>query len=167
MKKLILAAALSCVAWAPASQAPAAGNVSAWEKQAQNITIIRDDWGIPHVYGKTDAGGSSVLSLMGNLLIGVPFGGQQGFGFRPFGLVGFGALRSDLDSFTELVGFDNTEVAWNFGGGVMIFFGSNVGILGDVRYFRTFGDVNFGPLETADTDAVDYTRGSIGLVLRF
>ena len=44
---------------------------------------------------------------MGNLLIGVPFGGQQGFGFRPFGLVGFGVLRSDLDSFTELVGFDN------------------------------------------------------------
>jgi opacity protein-like surface antigen len=121
----------------------------------------------PDFYGKTDAGGSSVLSIMGNLLIGVPFGGQQGFGFRPFGLVGFGALRSDLDSFTELVGFDNTEVAWNFGGGVMIFFGSNVGIRGDVRYFRTFGDVNFGPLETSDTDAVDYTRGSIGLVLRF
>jgi len=26
-----------------------------WERQAQNVTIIRDDWGIPHVYGKTDA----------------------------------------------------------------------------------------------------------------
>ena len=26
-----------------------------WERQARNITIIRDDWGIPHVYGKTDA----------------------------------------------------------------------------------------------------------------
>ena len=29
--------------------------VAAWEKQAQNVTIIRDTWGIPHVYGKTDA----------------------------------------------------------------------------------------------------------------
>jgi len=28
---------------------------AAWEKQAQNITIIRDNWGIAHVYGKTDA----------------------------------------------------------------------------------------------------------------
>jgi acyl-homoserine-lactone acylase len=61
MKKFILAAALSCVAWVPAfdaaqaRHAPAAGNLSAWEKQAQNVTIIRDDWGIPHVYGKTDA----------------------------------------------------------------------------------------------------------------
>jgi len=26
-----------------------------WQKRAQNVTIFRDDWGIPHVYGKTDA----------------------------------------------------------------------------------------------------------------
>src|SRR5262245_55508641 len=26
-----------------------------WEKQARNVTITRDDWGIAHVYGKTDA----------------------------------------------------------------------------------------------------------------
>src|SRR4029079_324745 len=29
--------------------------LAGWEKQAQNVTIVRDDWGIPHVYGKTDA----------------------------------------------------------------------------------------------------------------
>jgi acyl-homoserine-lactone acylase len=61
MKKLMFAAALTCVAWAPAfdpaqaRQGPSTKDVSAWEKQAQNITIIRDTWGIPHVYGKTDA----------------------------------------------------------------------------------------------------------------
>jgi acyl-homoserine lactone acylase PvdQ len=26
-----------------------------WEKQAENITIFRDDYGIPHIYGQTDA----------------------------------------------------------------------------------------------------------------
>jgi len=26
-----------------------------WEQQARNITIVRDDWGIAHIYGKTDA----------------------------------------------------------------------------------------------------------------
>src|SRR5262245_54700648 len=77
----------------------------------------------PDFYGKNDVGGSGVLSLMGNVLVGVPFGGQQGFGIRPFGLVGFGALRSDLDSFEEAVGIDNTELAWDFGGGVIMFFG--------------------------------------------
>jgi acyl-homoserine lactone acylase PvdQ len=30
-------------------------DVARWEQQAKRITIIRDDWGIAHVYGKTDA----------------------------------------------------------------------------------------------------------------
>jgi len=29
--------------------------VSRWEQQAKHVTIIRDNWGIPHIYGKTDA----------------------------------------------------------------------------------------------------------------
>src|SRR4051812_15092076 len=28
---------------------------SRWDQHAKNVTIIRDDWGIAHVYGKTDA----------------------------------------------------------------------------------------------------------------
>ena len=30
-------------------------DLSRWEQVARNVTIIRDDWGIAHVYGKTDA----------------------------------------------------------------------------------------------------------------
>src|SRR6184192_63389 len=30
-------------------------DVARWEREARNVTIIRDDWGIAHVYGKTDA----------------------------------------------------------------------------------------------------------------
>src|SRR5256714_1636423 len=37
------------------SQPPINKDAAAWEKQARNVTILRDDWGIPHVYGKTDA----------------------------------------------------------------------------------------------------------------
>ncbi len=29
--------------------------ISRWEQQAKRVNIIRDNWGIPHVYGKTDA----------------------------------------------------------------------------------------------------------------
>ncbi len=29
--------------------------ITRWEKQSQNVTIVRDNWGIPHIYGKTDA----------------------------------------------------------------------------------------------------------------
>jgi acyl-homoserine-lactone acylase len=52
MNKLVLA--FVCLALAPLS-AQRPSNPAAWEKQAQNVTIIRDDWGIPHVFGKTDA----------------------------------------------------------------------------------------------------------------
>src|SRR5947207_12755140 len=36
--------------------------ISRWGKQAKNVTIIRDNWGIPHIYGKTDA--DAVFGLM-------------------------------------------------------------------------------------------------------
>lgn len=29
--------------------------INRWQERANNVTIIRDNWGIPHVYGKTDA----------------------------------------------------------------------------------------------------------------
>jgi acyl-homoserine-lactone acylase len=32
-----------------------AAEVTAWEHQAQRVTIARDDWGIAHIHGKTDA----------------------------------------------------------------------------------------------------------------
>jgi len=37
------------------SQSFSKEEINWWEKQAKNVTIIRDNWGIPHVYGKTDA----------------------------------------------------------------------------------------------------------------
>src|SRR6187549_3871528 len=52
MKKLVWSVVLVAMpALAPAQTA----DMARWEKQAQNVTIYRDDWGIAHVYGKTDA----------------------------------------------------------------------------------------------------------------
>jgi acyl-homoserine-lactone acylase len=48
---LILAAGLA----APARPAPSAQDVARWQHQSRNVTIRRDDWGIAHVHGKTDA----------------------------------------------------------------------------------------------------------------
>ncbi|MFN3800140.1 penicillin acylase family protein [Belliella pelovolcani] len=36
-------------------QAHAQSEIQKWEQYAQNTEIIRDQWGIPHIYGKTDA----------------------------------------------------------------------------------------------------------------
>ncbi len=48
---LLFAAAYS----APAAAQPTAGDIARWTREARNVTIIRDDWGIAHIYGKTDA----------------------------------------------------------------------------------------------------------------
>jgi acyl-homoserine-lactone acylase len=60
MKKLFLFLFLSTAPCSFASQAPApqqsqSEETKRWEQTARNVTIIRDDWGIAHVYGKTDA----------------------------------------------------------------------------------------------------------------
>ena len=55
MKQLILILVFATAACAPPPQAAADKDVAAWEQQAQNVTITRDDLGIAHVKGKTDA----------------------------------------------------------------------------------------------------------------
>ncbi|BDT58841.1 penicillin amidase [Massilia varians] len=48
--------ALAAPAAAPAAQqAPNAAELARWKKTAARVTIMRDKWGIPHVFGKLDA----------------------------------------------------------------------------------------------------------------
>src|SRR5918994_1191136 len=58
MNKLvvILAITLSACSTQP-STTPATDSpeLAAWRTRAEGVTIIRDDWGIPHIYAKTDA----------------------------------------------------------------------------------------------------------------
>src|SRR5947199_7957187 len=53
MNKLALILAAACSSCT--LQGAADNDAAAWERQAQNITIVRDTWGIAHVYGRTDA----------------------------------------------------------------------------------------------------------------
>src|ERR1700761_2593191 len=53
LKNLILT--LVFVSSFPPLHAVENSEATRWKQEAANITIIRDDWGIAHVYGKTDA----------------------------------------------------------------------------------------------------------------
>jgi opacity protein-like surface antigen len=122
----------------------------------------------PDFFGKTDLGGTSVWTAFGNVMLGIPFGGQQGFGIRPYGVVGIGAVRPNGDAFATQFELSETKVGWDFGGGVLMFFTSHVGIRGDIRYFRTFQALDFLGIEIEDgPEKLDFTRGSIGFVVRF
>src|SRR5579871_3669562 len=53
LRKLILVLATASTSFA--FQAARNPEAARWEQHARNVTIIRDDWGIAHVFGKTDA----------------------------------------------------------------------------------------------------------------
>lgn len=55
MKKLFFVLAFSLALSSGASTSGQTAESQRWAQQARNVTIIRDDWGIAHVYGKTDA----------------------------------------------------------------------------------------------------------------
>ncbi|HKH71837.1 MAG TPA: outer membrane beta-barrel protein [Vicinamibacterales bacterium] len=123
----------------------------------------------PDFFGKTDLGGSKVFTAFGNVMLGVPFGGQKGFGIRPYGVVGIGLVYAEGEAF-ETAGreLNENKIGWDFGGGVMMFFTSHVGIRGDIRYFRTFQALDVLDIEIENGPGdLDFTRGSVGFVVRF
>src|SRR6188508_295965 len=44
-----------CISFQISAQKIDSKEINRLEKLSQQVTIIRDNWGIPHVYGKTDA----------------------------------------------------------------------------------------------------------------
>ncbi|HST06614.1 MAG TPA: penicillin acylase family protein, partial [Gemmatimonadaceae bacterium] len=59
MIKLFSYLALGCMALASTasaqSPAPSSAELARWSREAASVTITRDDWGIPHISGRTDA----------------------------------------------------------------------------------------------------------------
>ena len=55
MKKLVLAILFAAASTCVAAQGSTNQETARWEREARSATIVRDDWGIAHVYGKTDA----------------------------------------------------------------------------------------------------------------
>ncbi len=62
MKKLIITTYLFIFSATVFAQAFTVAEKTAWEKQANAIQIIRDQWGVPHVYANTDA--DAVFGMM-------------------------------------------------------------------------------------------------------
>ena len=64
MKTLAVAFSVVCLATgtAASAQTPNSADIARWKQEAQRVTIIRDNWGIPHVYGKTD--GDAVFGMI-------------------------------------------------------------------------------------------------------
>src|SRR5688572_22022510 len=53
MKRTLLALLFASLACAPREAVDP--RLADWEARAGRVTILRDDWGVPHIYGETDA----------------------------------------------------------------------------------------------------------------
>jgi opacity protein-like surface antigen len=110
---------------------------------------------------------SNVTSFMGNVLIGIPIGGQTGGGFRPYFSGGVGVLQTNVESGESLFTVDNNEFGFNLGAGAMGFMTDHVGFRGDIRYYRSFED----PVEDNEFDIgvgnFDFWRGTAGITFRW
>ena len=113
-------------------------------------------------FGESPFVSSSVLSLMGNVMLAPKFGPVQ-----PYGVVGLGLIKTNVEftaaSFLES---DNNHFGWDLGGGLIIFFTDHVGIRGDIRYFHALQD--FSILGFAlDETKLDFGRAAGALVFKF
>jgi opacity protein-like surface antigen len=108
----------------------------------------------------------NVTSLMGNIIIVIPIGGQTGGGVRPYVSGGVGLLKSKLDDVDDFFDVDQNSFGINAGGGVMVFFTDNVGIRGDMRYFRSLKDDDEDDVDLS-LGSFDFWRASAGVTFRF
>ena len=113
-------------------------------------------------------GDTNVTTLMGNIVVGVPIGGTSGPGVRPYGSAGLGLLRSRIEASDLFDDLSSNELGINLGGGAHIFFGDNIGIRGDLRYFRSLqDDVDVEDLIDLDFGSFDFWRATVGVTFRF
>ena len=123
----------------------------------------------PHFFetGDVETLDGNVTSLMGNVIIGIPIGGQTGGGVRPYVSGGAGLLRSRLDDVDDFFDLNENSFGVNAGGGVMVFFSDSVGIRGDLRYFRSLaGDVDEDDVDLS-LGGFHFWRASAGVTFRF
>jgi hypothetical protein len=81
--------------------------------------------------GNFEFGDSNVTTLMANLIVGAPFGGQSGPGLRPYAAGGVGLIRSQISGTSLFNELSSNDFGVNIGGGVVGFMSDSFGIRGD------------------------------------
>ena len=117
--------------------------------------------------GNFEFGDSNVTTLMANVVLGAPIGGQHGPGIRPYAVGGLGLMKSRIGDAGDLFEVSSTDWGFNVGAGVHGFFTDNIGVRGDIRYFRSLEDNE--PDDEFDLALADfrYWRGTVGLTFRW
>ncbi len=109
---------------------------------------------------------SNVMTAHGSVLLGIPIGGQTGGGIRPYGVVGLGMIRRQVDFLDFFDNISTSDFGYNVGFGVMGFLGDVFGLRGEYRYFRNF-QKDDGSVIPLSPGTFHFSRATAGIVLRF
>lgn len=113
-------------------------------------------------FGAAPGYSSSVLTVMGDLIVGPQIGPV-----RPYATGGVGLIKSHVSANpTSLLDSSNNDFGWNIGAGVMVFLGEHIGVRGDIRHFHAFQDLEILNFPLSGTK-LDFGRASAALVFRF
>lgn len=110
-----------------------------------------------------DFGDGNVTTLMGNVVIGAPLRDFAGPGIRPYASGGFGLFRTNIDAGDIFESVNSNDFGTNIGGGVHIFFSNDIGINGDIRYFRALQQSD----DEFSFEDFDFWRVVAGLTVKF
>ncbi len=122
------------------------------------FSYVKDFFGALNVPEAVDS--NKVQSLSFDLMAALPTGSA-----RLYGSGGLSLLRPALTSRSGFVVVDEDKVGFNVGGGLLVFLSDHVGLRGDLRYFRTFGELQSG--DQVSLGKLDYWRGTGGLTFKF
>ncbi len=109
---------------------------------------------------------SRVVTLMTNLIVGAPIGGQHGGGIRPYGAVGVGWINQNITTVSGVGNFSENDFGWDLGVGVMGYFADHIGLRVDYRYFRNFQETNSNVIGL-EVGHFNFNRASVGVLFRF
>jgi opacity protein-like surface antigen len=112
-------------------------------------------------------GDSNMTTVMANVLVGAPIGGQTGPGLRPYGSGGVGLMKSQMSGSNFFDDVNHNDFGFNVGAGVHGFFHDNFGLRGDVRYFRSLQDNEPDDEFDVAIGDVDFWRATVGVTFRF
>jgi opacity protein-like surface antigen len=110
-------------------------------------------------------GKNNVTSLMGNVIVGAPIGGQRGPGIRPYASAGVGLLKQNVPGTSEFLDVSRNDWGLNIGFGAHVFASDHVGFRGDVRYLRSLQN-DEGTLNDFTVGNFDFWRWTVGVTFR-
>jgi opacity protein-like surface antigen len=115
-------------------------------------------------FGQVPGQSSSVVTVMSNLMI-VPKLGP----IHPYVVTGLGLMKAHVDFTTStLLATKDNSLAWDLGGGAIVFVSPHLGLRGDIRHFHSMKRATVPLLSTTFTDArLNFGRASASVVFAF